>query len=90
MLSNWVNLYRYRTDKRAVLDLSVGEAVITSLALSHDANVAYVANAHGQLNSVDLRKGALFAKYKVGLSFSLFLFLSLSFSSTVHVQVAFS
>jgi hypothetical protein len=38
--------------------------VITALAVSHDAATAFVGNAQGQLNSVDLRKGALFAKYK--------------------------
>ena len=59
-----LRLYDVRADKRAVVDMSVGEAVITSLALSHDANTAYVANNHGQLNSVDLRKRALFAKFK--------------------------
>jgi len=51
-----LRMYDIRTNKRAVLDMSVGEAVITSLAVSHDANIAFVANAQGQLNSIDLRK----------------------------------
>ena len=42
----------------------VGETTITALACSHDGAYAYVGNARGQLNSVDLRTQRLFAKYK--------------------------
>ena len=59
-----LRLYDVRADKRAVMDLDVGETTITALACSHDGAYAYVGNARGQLNSVDLRTQRLFAKYK--------------------------
>lgn len=59
-----VRLYDTRQDKRAVMDLSVGETTITAMAVSKDARFAFIGNAKGQLNTVDLRAKQVFAKFK--------------------------
>ena len=56
--------YDTRADKRAVLDLDVGKGVITSVASSADGYEAYVANARGMFEIVDLRAGKTRGKFK--------------------------
>jgi hypothetical protein len=59
-----VRLYDTRADKRAVMDLSVGETTVTAMSLSNDGLYSFIGNAKGQLNSVDLRQQKVFAKFK--------------------------
>ena len=59
-----VRLYDARLDKRAVMDLPVGETTVTALALNAQGTFAFVGNAKGQLQTVDLRERKVFAKFK--------------------------
>ena len=59
-----VRLYDARADKRAVMDLEVGETTVTALALNAQGTFAFVGNAKGQLQTVDLRERKVFAKFK--------------------------
>jgi hypothetical protein len=59
-----VRLYDARADKRAVMDLEVGETTVTALALNNQGTFAFVGNAKGQLQTVDLRERKVFAKFK--------------------------
>ena len=59
-----VRLYDARLDKRAVMDLEVGETTVTALALNAQGTFAFVGNAKGQLQTVDLRERKVFAKFK--------------------------
>ena len=59
-----VRLYDTRADKRAVMDLSVGETTITALAMDFTGAYAFIGNAKGQLQTVDLRAKGVFAKFK--------------------------
>lgn len=56
--------YDTRADKRAVLDLDIGNGVITSVASSLDGQEAYVANARGLFEIVDLRAGKTRGRFK--------------------------
>ena len=56
--------YDTREAKRAVLELDMGNAVITSVASSADGNEAYVANARGLFEIVDLRAGRTRGKFR--------------------------
>ena len=47
-----------------MLDLDVGKGVITSVASSADGYEAYVANARGMFEIVDLRAGRTRGKFK--------------------------
>ena len=59
-----VRLYDSRADKRAVMDLDVGETTVTALAMDARGTRAFVGNAKGQLQTVDLRARGVFAKFK--------------------------
>ena len=59
-----VRLYDTRADKRAVMDLDVGETTVTALALNASGTRAFVGNAKGQLQTLDLRTRGVFAKFK--------------------------
>jgi hypothetical protein len=59
-----VRLYDTRVDKRAVVDLEVGETTVTALAMNASGQFAFVGNAKGQLQTVDLRARGVFAKFK--------------------------
>jgi hypothetical protein len=59
-----VRLYDTRVDKRAVVDLEVGETTVTALAMNASGQLAFVGNAKGQLQTVDLRARGVFAKFK--------------------------
>ena len=56
--------YDTREAKRAVLELDMGNGVITSVASSVDGNEAYVANARGLFEIVDLRAGRTRGKFR--------------------------
>jgi len=56
--------YDTRADKRAVLDLDIGNGVITAVASSLDGQEAYVANARGLFEIVDLRAGKTRGRFK--------------------------
>ena len=56
--------YDTREAKRAVLDLDVGKTVITSVASSLDGSEAYVANARGAFEIIDLRAGKSRGKFR--------------------------
>ena len=51
-------------EKRAVMDVPVGEWVITSLQMNHDQSVAYVANNHGNLFGFDMKTQKVAHKFK--------------------------
>ena len=59
-----VRLYDTRVDKRATVDLEVGETTVTALAMNASGQFAFVGNAKGQLQTVDLRARGVFAKFK--------------------------
>ena len=59
-----VRLYDARVDKRATVDLEVGETTVTALAMNASGQFAFVGNAKGQLQTVDLRARGVFAKFK--------------------------
>lgn len=56
--------YDTRADERAVLELDVGEGVITSVASAPDGMDAYVANARGTFEIIDLRAGRARGRFK--------------------------
>jgi len=56
--------YDTREAKRAVLELDLGEGVITSVASSADGLEAYVANSRGLFEVVDLRAGRTRGKFR--------------------------
>ena len=51
-------------EKRAVMDVPIGEWVITSLQMNHDQSVAYVANNHGNLFGFDMKTQRMAHKFK--------------------------
>ena len=51
-------------ERRAVMDVPIGEWVITSLQMNHDQSVAYVANNHGNLFGFDMKTQRMAHKFK--------------------------